>query len=307
MKSRKTKKIGIGFLIGIFLTLATLFTLFFVFMYLVFFGGPARITQNIDDYKTIFTQPSIQTGYITFPEEIPEGALNTEFYSYCRDTFNTPTVQTYLQCTYDETTYKQEINRLENTSKTYGNRKMELLRDEENKFNYPVYIAIDNAAHSYEYALLTGKNEITYIYTSYIDRDKIEFNENYLPCDFMTEEGREFGSGYSIYYASVSPYSIDTDFTRNPSPEVTDSHMKVIDDNMFIVYVKLDEKGREIITGCTYFIYSSPIQLKEEIEYHDIDGMQYKDMRLNQERTIITVVYLDGEEEKEISYNISNY
>jgi len=35
--------------------------------------------------------------------------------------------------------------------------------------------------------------------------------------------------------------------------------------------------------------------------------MQYKDMRLNQERTIITVVYLDGEEEKEISYNISNY
>ena len=80
---------------------------------------------------------------------------------------------------------------LEHTSKTYGDKKK--------KFQYPAYIAVENAAHKYEYALLTGENQITYISTSFIDKENVKFSEDYLPYDFMTEEGRAYGSGYSIY------------------------------------------------------------------------------------------------------------
>ena len=43
----------------------------------------------------------------------------------------------------------------------------------------------------YEYALLTGENQITYISTCFIDKENVKFSEDYLLYDFMTEEGRE--------------------------------------------------------------------------------------------------------------------
>lgn len=302
--NRKMKKIGKGFLIGLCLAAATLFTAFFVLVYLFLFGPPATITKDVDRYGEIFTERGIQTAYLVFPETIPEGAKVTGYYHYYRDTFNMPTVQTYLQCTYDRETYRVEIDRLENTSKTYGDRKMELLRDEKKKFNYPVYIAVENAANSYEYAMLTGENEITYIYTSYIEKNRVKFDKEYLPYDFMTEEGRDFGSGYSIYYASVSSIGIDTDFTRDPVPEVTDAHMRLIGDDAFFVHVRLDEKGREIITGCSFHMYTEEGEDEKTVEYHDIDGAEYKDMELNYDRTAITITYAVDGGGKTITYPI---
>lgn len=304
-KEQKVKKIVKGFVIGICLAGATLFTAFFVLMYLVFFGPPATITKDVNRYGEIFSERGIQTAYIVFPEKIPEGAKVTGYYHYYRDTWNTPTVQTYLQCVYDDATYKEETDRLENTSKTYGDRKMELLRDEKKKFNFPVYIAVENAAHSYEYALLTGENEITYIYTSYIEKNKVKFDKEYLPYDFMTDEGRAFGSGYSIYYAIASSSMIDTDFTRDPVPEVTDAHVRMVGDDMFFVHVRLDEKGREIITSCAFHTYTEDGEEEVSTEYHDIDGVEYKDMELNRDRSEITIVYFDKDTEKTITYSLT--
>ncbi len=293
---RKMSKIAKGFLIGISLAGATLFTVVFVFIYLFLFGPPAKITKDIDKYESIFTQPYIQTGYIIFPEQIPDGTLETEFYNSYRDTFNSPTLQTYLKCTYDDNAYQKEIDRLENTSKTYGNKKKELLSDEKKKFKYPAYIAVENAAHKYEYALLTGENEIVYISTAYIYKDGVKFSEDYLPYDFMTEEGRAFGSGYSIYYASVSSSMIDTDYTRDPAPEVTDAHMRMLGDDSFYVRVRLDEQGREIITDCVFYTWQG--ESEEEVLYDDLNGMQYKNMEVNRERKMFEVTYIDGSEEK---------
>ena len=301
---KKVKKIVKGFLIGLCLAAATLFTAFFVLVYLFFFGPPATITKDVSTYEEIFEERAIQTAYLVFPETIAEQAKVNGYYHYYRDTWNDPTVQTYLQCVYDDATYKAEIDRLENTSKTYGNRKMELLRDEKKKFGFPAYIAVENAAHSYEYALLTGENEITYIYTSYIEKNKVKFNKEYLPYDFMTDEGREFGSGYSIYYASVSSAMIDTDFTRDPMPEVTDAHVRMIGDDMFFVHVKLDEKGREIITSCSFHTYEENGEEESSVEYHDIDGAEYKDMELNRDRSEIVVTYIADEVERTITYSL---
>ncbi len=151
---------------------------------------------------------------LRYKENLIQERQETEFYSYYRDTFGSPTVQTYLKCTYNEQSYAEEIKRLENTSKIYGDEKKVLLRDDSKKYQYPAYIAVENAAHKYEYALLTGEKEITYIFTDYIEIENVKFSKDYLPNDYMTEEGRFFGSGYSIYYESVSTSGIATDYTR---------------------------------------------------------------------------------------------
>ena len=145
--NRKVKKIGKGILIGILLTIATLFTFVFVFLYFVFFGGPAKVTRDIKDYEEVLSNPYAQTGYIIFPEKIPEGVIETEFYNSFRDTWNSPTLQTYLTCVYDVQAYQKEIDRLEHTYKTYGDKKKTLLRDEKKKFQYPAYIAVENAGY----------------------------------------------------------------------------------------------------------------------------------------------------------------
>ncbi|MBO5241172.1 MAG: hypothetical protein J6B19_00735 [Lachnospiraceae bacterium] len=302
---RKIKKISKGFLIGVGLAAATLYTVIFVFVYLFLLGPPGKATRDVSRYEEIFTEQSIQTGYMTFPETIPEGAQVLDYYHYYRDTWNMPTVQTYLKCAYDDVTYRAEIDRLENTSKTYGGKKKELLRDEKKKFNFPVYIAVENAAHSYEYALLPGGNEIVYIYTSYIEKNKVEFDEAYLPYDFMTEEGREFGSGYSIYYGSVSSTGISTYFTRDPVPEVTDAHVRMAGDDMFFVHVRLNEEGKEIITSCSFHVYEKSGEESSSEEYHDIDGAQYKDMEVNRDRTEVTVTYIENGAEKTITYPLT--
>lgn len=302
---RKLKKMAKGFFIGISLIGATMFVGFWVLVYLFLMGGPAEVTTDLTDYEEALANPYVQTGYIVFPEKLPDGMIEAEFYHSFRNTIASPTTQTYLKCKYDEQTYQQEIQRLENTSKTYGDRKMELLRDEKKKFQYPAYIAVENAAHKYEYALLTGEREIAYISTSYIGKEKVHFSETYLPYDFMTEEGRAYGSGYSIYYASVSSSMIHTDYTRNSMPEVTDGHSKMIGDALFVVRVKLDSQGREIITECAYCPYElGSFEELEEVVYHELDGMEYKDLGVDYEKNIVTVSYLDGEQERTYDFDL---
>ncbi len=300
--NRKTKRILKGILIGAALMIVTLVVGLFVLVYFFLWGGPAKETRDIEDYEKVLSYPYIQTAYIVFPEELPKGTLETEFYSYYRDTFGSPTIQTYLKCVYDEETYKEEIRRLENTSKKYANKEKRLLRDTEQKFQYPAYIAVENAAHKYEYALLTGDNEITYINTAWVEREHMKCPKEYLPYDFMTEEGREFGSGYSIYYSSVSSNAISTDYTRDPVTEVLDSHMEILDDIHFMVRVVLDEQGREIISDC--LIYTVNDLKVKEMFYDDLSGMEYKDMELDREQRKVYITYLDGGKEKIKEYEM---
>ena len=300
--NRKTKRILKGILIGAALMIVTLVVILFVLVYFFFWGGPAKETRDIEDYEKVLSYPYIQTAYIVFPEELPEGTLETEFYSYYRDTFGSPTIQTYLKCVYDEETYKEEIRRLENTSKKYANKEKRLLRDSEQKFQYPAYIAVENAAHKYEYALLTGDNEITYINTAWVEREHMKCPKEYLPYDFMTEEGREFGSGYSIYYSSVSSNAISTDYTRDPVTEVLDSHMEILDDIHFMVRVILDEQGREIISDCLIYTVND-LKVKEML-YDDLSGMEYKDMELDREQRKVYITYSDGGKEKIKEYEM---
>lgn len=308
MKNRKTKKIWKGVLIGVALSVATLVVGMIVLVYLFFAGPPAKVTRDIEDYEKVLGYPYLQTAYIVFPEKLPEGIQESEFYSYYRDTFGSPTIQTYMKCKYDEESYQEEIERLENTSKKYANREKKLLRDPEKKFQYPAYIAVENAAHKYEYALLTGDCEIVYINTAWMEKEDMKCPREYLPYDFMTEEGREFGSGYSIYYASVSSSAIDTDYTRDLVTEVRDSHMVILDDYHFMVRVILNEQGKEMIEDCLLYRFDAEELMKgkeaEEVILEELKGMEYKDMELDRERGVVCITYLDGDVENTKEYEM---
>jgi len=200
--NRKTKKtlkwVAIGLALGI-LTMITLVVLFFT---LFLFGGPATRTTNIKKYPIIF-ENYLQSGLIVFPEEIAADVQDTEFSYYYKDTWDDPTVSIFLQCTYTPEDYEAEVQRLQSTKKDYGGTERVLLQEEGENYSYPAYIAVENHHHQYEYALLSGENQITYIYTSFFWKDDIKFDQKYLPKDFMKEQEDTFYDGYSIYIKHI--------------------------------------------------------------------------------------------------------
>lgn len=297
MQEMKRKKLWKGILIGVILAVLTVFVLITVFLWLFFTGGPAEKTKDVKRYEEIF---GLQTnsGLIIFPEHISKKAVQTDFYSYYRDTFGSPSYEIYLQCTYEPEEYQEEIKRLENTYKRYGGTERRLLKDNETKYNYPVYIAIENHHYSYEYAMLTGENQITYISVSFREREEVKFSKDYLPKDYMTEVGRSFTSGYSIYISSMSSNGISYDTTRNQKVTVTDAHMEQIDDSYFVVRVELDEENCEIITECSFDYLESLYDEEADVTiYSEINGMIYKDLRLNEDRTKAIVTYYEDKEQ----------
>ena len=299
MHKLKCKKIVKGLGLGIGLTALTLFVLFTVLVWYLLTGGPAKKTKDISRYQEIFDLHYISAN-IVFPEKVSEDVVETDFYFYYRDMLFDPTYQVYFQCTYEPEAFEQEIDRLNHVHKTYAGKEKKLLRDNQNKYNYPVYIAMEKHNCCYEYALITGENQITYISTAYVEANKMVCDKDYLPIDFMTDHGSAFGSGYCIYESSSSDMYIDYDSTRNENVEVRDCHMEQIQDSFFIVNTLLDENDKEIIEEIHFDYYES----KEDdgftsTDYTDLNGMEYRSLTLNEERTKAIVVYYDGSEEKE--------
>lgn len=208
MQREQKKKIWIGILAGVFVSVTLLLAIFVIGALYFFFGGSAEITKDVAEYEETMTKYSnLQTGFITFPERIPGSAENIDFYFSYQDTWDDPTCEVFLQCTYDEADYLAEVERLENTKKVYGTTERALARGAEGQFQYPAYMAIDGCNYAFEYALLTGNQQITYVYTSFIKQSKLHFDKKYLPSDYKKADYSvstwEFGEGYNIYLEDV--------------------------------------------------------------------------------------------------------
>lgn len=315
--SDKRKKTIKWIIIGCVLTVLTIITLFVLLIILFLFGGPTKKSHDVKDYPEIFElHLGSSGGLIVFPEELAEGMTDIDFSYYYRDTVNIPTVSIFLQGTYTAEEYAKEVERLENTRKIYGGTERALLRDEEGKYAYPAYIAVENHSHAYEYALLTGDNQITYIFTVFFDREDVEFDTKYLPVDFMTEEGREFGSGYSIYEMHRDGLGISYDTSRDEYVQVIKHHSELIEDSSFMVEVELDRQNREIIRQCE-FHYHEPKKDRDDIDtydwesddtfWSDLKGYEYVDLELSKDRTTAIVTYLDNGEEKQWEMELTQY
>ena len=315
--SRKSKKVIKWIIIGLVLGVLTLITFCVWFLTMVFFGGPAYRTTNIKNYQQIY-EKEMQTGLIVFPDEITEDMSDTEFSFYWKDTWDDPTVSIFLQCTYTEEAYEAEVERLEYTRKVYGGTVRRLMKDEGEKYPYPAYVAIDNHHSTYEYALLSGEREITYIHTGWFDRENVKFNQEYLPKDFMATQEDPFLDGYSIYIKKIDNAMgyISTDYTKDSNVVVTDGHSKWIEDSIFTVRVQLDELNREIITECEFAYYEPAADVDNVFTYDeesddtiftDLAGYEYLDLRLSEDRTTAIVTYLDKNAEKEWQVELTQY
>ncbi len=207
MKSKNSKKEKI--IIGIVVGSLTLFLLVCIFMgiyaYLFHPDEEVLVTQDVGDYSLIYER-DIPSGLIIFPKEVTQQAVNAEFDFYYEETWFKPRVSIFLQVDYTPEEYLAEVERLEKVKKVYEDWESVLLRDENETYPYPVYIAIENHDYTYEYVLLSGENQITYVYITHLDRGEMRFDERYLSSDFRygaPEDEKQIYYGYSLYISEI--------------------------------------------------------------------------------------------------------
>ena len=199
---------GWGCLIGVLIVL-TILSVFIVFIYKFFWGGLPKTSRNLSKYEALLSEKkNLRTGFVVFPAKLPDSAAENEskFYYFYQDTLFDPTAEVYLRCKYSDADYEAELDRLEHyehklksdmTDESFAPQSF--LRDEEGRFSYPAYIAILADDHAYEYALLTGDNEITYVYFAFRKPGTLRaVPDDCLPDPFVGSMRREEG-GYNIY------------------------------------------------------------------------------------------------------------
>ncbi len=217
MKKRKTGKVQIGILIGLGVGAVAIVGVIIVFAYYLFTGGPAQTTNNVDIYEETMHKYTnevvgkVHTGFFSFPTTIPESAFESgskpEFYFSYRDTWDDPTCEVFLKCTYSDADYAKEIDRLKNGEFELGDDGTKVINrleyEESDRFIHPVYIAIDCDDHSYEYAMDLGNNEIAYIYTSFKDNPLSlkKVPQAYLPDDYTVSlmKNTYTNGGFNVY------------------------------------------------------------------------------------------------------------
>ncbi len=312
----RKKKLLIGIVIGVVLSIITLVALLGVFMMFFLFGGPPVVTTNIEKYQEkIFADNNAKTGFIVFPEEIAQSAEDIDFYYYYQDTWNAPTLEVLLQCSYSEEDYSAEISRLENTKKCYGSTVRTLQKEGVGRFNYPAYIAIDGYWDSYEYALVSGERQITYIYTAYKNSENLKKVEAvYLPSNYDSQMVEFTGAeGYNIYLKSMDTINgkvigWQEDNTRDEVVDVLRYHPISVGYNHVGVCTRLDEQDTEIIQHCYYTYYDSLHDslygLADQIQFQELEGYKYKEIALSKDKKRFCVTYYDGGEEKTFEYEI---
>ena len=226
-----------------------------------------------------------------------------------------PTLEVFLQCSYNEEDYQAELQRLENTKKRYGSTVRTLQKEEAGRFHYPVYIAIDGYWDSYEYALLSGERQITYVYTACKSSDSLrKIESDYLPSNYDSQMEEFTGAeGYNIYLKSVDTVNgkvvgWQEDNTRDEVVDVLQYHPISVGYNHVGVCTRLDEQDTEIIQYCYYTYYDSMQDsitgLPEEIQFPELEGYEYKGIALRKDKKCFQVTYYDGEEEKTFEYEI---
>lgn len=178
--------------LGIGLGILTLVTLAGVFLGLVVYGPPARVTEKIADYEQIF-EDKIYSELLIFPRALPENLQDSVFSYRYRDAFNQPEVCIFLQGTYAEEDYRAEIARLEEVCSLKEGFSLEEADNLEEAvgqgegYSYPAYVRKQGSARSYEYALLTGEGQITYVYISWTESEDVAFDPVYLPRELWEE------------------------------------------------------------------------------------------------------------------------
>lgn len=116
-----------------------------------------------------------------------------DYYYYHKEGIKEPSIQIYLDCTFDEESYAKESKRLE-ALYTSQDSYVNYVQFDSTHFCVPAYVTIAGHFNCYEYALLPGDNRIIYVFLQNIDKGDIHFDFTYLPTYYGVS-----GGGYSMY------------------------------------------------------------------------------------------------------------
>lgn len=176
-----------------------------------------RVVMNSDiekyriyDYSALYLLPDHDSHLEAFPEKIDvKMTVNKYWYAKIRQAFSEVGISIFLDVTYTEDMYNDEIKRLKDFTREYEYEEcvgsVGLLYDETlDRFDYPVYVAAYNAMMSFEYALLVGENRVVYVYLSRIrEGDGLQL-ENFIPKGYFEFDSKELvckqDEGFSVYY-----------------------------------------------------------------------------------------------------------
>lgn len=271
-----------------------------------FFFGAAPIVYEGAEYYGKCRENRIHSGLMLFPEKIDPAAQQVDFYYYWRDTFNFPTAQIHLSCTYSPEDYKQEISRIRSVSKQIGKHYQQAYDDNCQDFSVPAYVAI-SGNNIWEYALLLEESHtIHYIFTEYCPSKDIRFDKDFLPKNYDDTSRLDFGKGFSIYeypvYENGEITAVEGDYSRNAIVPQTEGHYVDAGNYSFQVVTEIDKNDRETIIGCTLFYLDGNIE--KSWEFSDLNGKIYRNITLNKDRSQANVFWEDGNVQKESIFDI---
>ena len=191
-RGKRSRK-WIGWLLGVLIALTVLAALYGLLCLVM--NPPAKVCKNPARYGELLAdRKDLETGFVVFPPAIPDSAMENGpefYYSYETNVFD-PEAEVFLRCTYSESDFQAELDRLESyaqelspdaAGEEYEHEPHPFVRDERGLFSYPAYIAILADDYAYEYALVTGEREITYVYFAF--RSPGEFKA--VPADCLPE------------------------------------------------------------------------------------------------------------------------
>lgn len=191
------------------------------------FFGRTRC-RDVAQYPDIFSEHTyLHTGYIVFPDTIPPSGIanGAEFFDYAYNGFFDPEAEIVLRCTYDDADFAAEINRLENTVKTSPAGEKPILIDDGSRFSVPAYVAEFDNDNGFEYAVVTGQREITYVYLAFRQLEQVRhIPVTALPADYAECYSKNGTKGfnpedrYNIYEFLYSDGTRFTSYTDDDWP-----------------------------------------------------------------------------------------
>lgn len=180
--------------------IATLsFTVLLSVIFVALIGSTIKhktIVTDINKYG-YFDNLDVLSNLEIFPETIPDGFIDGQYYFEYKEGFLDSECQIYLKCIYDISTYRNETERLARIEETYQGRNQKIHYNTED-FCQPAYVTVFENDGCYEYALLDEDNlSITYIFLQWIKEKDIKFPDMYLPHDYNCVVSTE--RSFSIY------------------------------------------------------------------------------------------------------------
>ncbi|MBR4604949.1 MAG: AMP-binding protein [Lachnospiraceae bacterium] len=207
----------------------------------------------------------------------------------------------YLKCDYSDEDFAIEIDRLMH-EKSFG----ALKQDDGSLFSFPAYYAVAGDYGRYEYALITGKNQIVYVALGGWKNTK-KIPSEYLPRNYNAKAHEK---DQAHYYSAYDEYANGTgriDYSRKKDQTMPKYYyVKTSEDSFFLLRTEKNASGKEEIARCV-FGRKGDANNMEENEIDELKALTGKEFTAVKETDgVINISYVVDGHEETIKYASKN-